>query len=150
MSIVPKKRPKSARHRTREFILQGLYAWLLDPREAAHIDSDLRIADGFSKSDVAYFDILLPGIISGYKTLGETLSPYLDRSLAELSPVEQAALLIGTYELIHCLDIPYRVIINEAVELTKTFGSSEGYKFVNGVLDKLAMTLRNTEITHKS
>ncbi|WP_414947301.1 transcription antitermination protein NusB, partial [Klebsiella pneumoniae] len=79
-------------------------------------------------------------------TLTEAFTPYLDRPVAELSPVERAALLVGAYELVHCLDIPYKVVINEAVELAKTFGGVEGYKYVNGVLDKRAAQVRAVEV----
>ena len=79
-------------------------------------------------------------------TLTESFTPFLDRPVAELSPVERAALLVGAYELVHCVDIPYKVVINEAVELAKTFGGVEGYKYVNGVLDKLAAQVRAVEV----
>jgi N utilization substance protein B len=79
-------------------------------------------------------------------TLTEAFTPFLDRPVAELSPVERAALLVGAYELVHCVDIPYKVVINEAVELAKTFGGVEGYKYVNGVLDKLAAQVRAVEV----
>lgn len=150
MSDVPKKIVRNARRRAREFALQGLYAWLLDPRDAAVIDADMQTENGFAKSDVAHFNALFYGVTNEHEKLNALLAPCLDRPLAELSPIERAALLIGTYEFAYCIDIPYRVIINEAVELTKTFGGTDGYKFVNGVLDKLAPALRSIEMAAKN
>lgn len=146
MSSIVKKTVRNARRRAREFALQGLYAWLLDPRDAAIIDAEMRTENGFAKSDTAHFNTMLYGVIQEHEKLSALLTPCLDRPLNELSAVERAALLIGAYEFAHCIDIPYRVVINEAVELTKMFGGTDGYKFVNGVLDKLAPTLRSTEV----
>lgn len=145
--MLHKKNIKSARRRAREFALQGLYAWLLDPREVSYIEMHLRTnGHGFNKSDVAHFNKLLYGTVHEYDTLSTLLTAHIDRPLTDLSPIERAILLIGTYELSACLDIPYRVVINEAVEITKVFGGTDGYKFVNGVLDKLAPNLRKIEI----
>lgn len=138
--------PKSARRRSRELALQGLYEWLLNRTDAGVVEAHLRDAQGFNKADKAHFDALLHGAIREEATLTACVQPFLDRPVAELSPVERAALLVGAYELTHCIDIPYRVVINEAVELTKTFGGMDGYKYVNGVLDKVAAQLRATEI----
>lgn len=137
--------PRSARRRAREFALQGLYEWLLNPSDAGLIEANLRDTQGFHKADKAHFDILLTGIIREAPALTASIQPWLDRPVAELSPVEHAALLVGCYELTYCLDIPYRVVINEAVELAKTFGGVDGFKYVNGVLDKLAAQVRATE-----
>ncbi|TMS58112.1 transcription antitermination factor NusB [Imbroritus primus] len=138
--------PKSARRRSRELALQGLYEWLLNRTDAGVVEAHLRDAQGFNKADKAHFDALLHGAIREEATLTACVQPFLDRPVTELSPVERAALLVGAYELTHCIDIPYRVVINEAVELTKTFGGMDGYKYVNGVLDKVAAQLRATEI----
>lgn len=151
MSTSDRKNIKSARRRAREFALQGLYAWLLDPQEVNLIESHIRAsAHGFNKADIKHFNTLLYGIIREHETLSALIRPHIDRLLTDLSPVERAILLIGTYELSICLEIPYRVIINEAVEITKAYGGTDGYKFVNGVLDKLAPDLRSTEIAHSS
>lgn len=151
MSTSDRKNIKSARRRAREFALQGLYAWLLDPQEVNLIESHIRAsAHGFNKADIKHFNTLLYGIIREHETLSALITPHIDRLLTDLSPVERAILLIGTYELSTCLEIPYRVIINEAVEITKAYGGTDGYKFVNGVLDKLAPDLRSTEIAHSS
>lgn len=145
--VPPKKRaaPKSARRRSREFALQGLYQWLLAGADAASIEATLRELDGFDKCDRAHFDALLHGGIETAAALDEVLARHVDRKTTLLSPVEHAVLMIGVYELKHCLEIPYRVAINEAVELAKSFGGTDGHKYVNGVLDKCAAELRPTE-----
>ena len=137
---------KSVRHRAREFALQGLYQWLLAQGEAAAIASQLRAARDFNQADDKMFTLLLHGTIAESAALAPMLTPLLDRPLDELSPVERSVLLLGAYELAHCPSVPYRVIINEAVELAKSFGGTDGHKYVNGVLDKLAPLLRADEV----
>lgn len=137
---------KSARRRSREFALQGLYEWLLSGSDAGVIDAHVREQDGFAKCDTAHFDALLHGCIQEAADLDAVLARHVDRKTSELSPVEHAVLLIGCYELRHCLDIPYKVVINEAVELAKSFGGTDGHKYVNGVLDKAAADLRPAEV----
>jgi N utilization substance protein B len=139
-------KPKSARRRSREFALQGLYEWLVSGTEAGVIDAHMREQDGFDKADRAHFDALLHGCISEAAGLDAVLAKFVDRKTTELSPVEHAVLMIGSYELKHCLDIPYKVAINEAVELAKSFGGTDGHKYVNGVLDKTAGDLRPVEV----
>jgi N utilization substance protein B len=136
------RKNRTPRHRAREFALQGLYQWLLNNEAAAVISENIRQAHGFYKADVEHFDSLLYGTISNVVTLRKVLEPLIDRRISALSPVEHVALLIGAFELSNHLEIPYCVVINEAVELTKSFGSIEGYKYVNGVLDKLASRIR--------
>jgi N utilization substance protein B len=111
----------------------------------AVIDAHMRELDGFDKCDRAHFDALLHGCIAEAAALDAVLARHVDRRPAELSPVEHAVLMIGAYELTHCLDMPYRVVINEAVELAKSFGGTDGHKYVNGVLDKCAADLRPDE-----
>ena len=137
---------RTPRHRAREFALQGLYQWLLNGEDAGAIEAHIREAHGFDKADAAHFDALLYGTIKQVDALRAGLSPLIDRPLAQVSPVEHVALLIGAYELKNHLEIPYRVVINEAVELTKSFGGIDGHKYVNGVLDKLAVSLRSEEV----
>jgi len=137
--------PKSARRRARELAMQGLYQWLLSGEDAAAVEAHIRDMDGFSKCDRAHFDALLHGGIEQAAALDAVLARHVDRKTTLLSPVEHALLMIGVYELMHCLDIPYRVAINEAVELAKTFGGTDGHKYVNGVLDKCAAELRPAE-----
>ena len=102
--------------------------------------------DGFEKADRAHFDALLHGCIAEAGDLDSVLARHVDRRTTELSPVEHAVLMIGAYELKHCVDIPYKVAINEAVELAKSFGGTDGHKYVNGVLDKSAADLRPLEV----
>ncbi len=137
---------RSPRHRAREFALQGIYQWLLNNEDSGVIDAHIRQAHGFDKADREHFDVLLHGAINQSIQLREEFAPFIDRGIAELSPIEHAALLIGSFELKHHLEIPYRVVINEAVELTKSFGGQDGHKYVNGVLDKLAARLRTAEV----
>ena len=139
-------KPKSARRRSRELALQGLYEWLVSGTEAGVIDAHMREQDGFEKVDRAHFDALLHGCIAEAADLDAVLAKFVDRKTTELSPVEHAVLMIGAYELKHCIDIPYKVAINEAVELAKSFGGTDGHKYVNGVLDKTASDLRPVEV----
>ena len=146
----PAMPPRSARRRARELALQGLYAWLVRDTEslqdAGEIEAHLRDEDEFDQADVVWFQTLLHGAMREAPALREKFAPLVDRPLAELSPIEHGILLIGSFELIHQIDVPYRVSINEAVELAKSFGGTDGFKFVNGVLDKLAAEVRATEL----
>jgi len=137
---------RTPRHRAREFALQGIYEWLLNNEDSGVIDSHIREAHGFEKADVEHFNAVLHGVIKQVAELRAGLAPLIDRSIDQLSPVEHAALLIGAYELKNHLEIPYKVVINEAVELTKSFGGIDGHKYVNGILDKLAASYRQTEV----
>lgn len=137
---------RTPRHRAREFALQGLYQWLLNGEDAGAIEAHIREAHGFDKADAEHFDAVLYGTIKQVQTLRADLSPFIDRPLEQVSPVEHVALLIGAFELKNHLEIPYRVVINEAVELTKSFGGIDGHKYVNGVLDKLAAKEREAEV----
>ena len=143
----PRRTPaKSQRRRSRELAVQGLYEWLLSGGDAASIDAHMREHDGFEKCDSVHFDALLHGCIAQAAALDAVLARHVDRKTTELSPVEHGVLMIGVYELMHCIDIPYKVAINEAVELAKSFGGTDGHKYVNGVLDKVAGDLRRAEV----
>jgi len=147
--VVTSKRPtpaKSQRRRARELALQGLYQWLIAGGEPDAIDAQLREHEGYEKTDGVHFDALLRGCIAEASALDEALARHVDRKTTELSPIEHGVLLIGAYELRHCLDIPYKVAINEAVELAKSFGGTDGHKYVNGVLDRVAADLRPAEV----
>ena len=135
----------SPRHRARELALQGLYEQQLSGNTAEAIRARLAADDGFAKADVAYFDALWAGVNGEYDELVLLFTGSLDRRAAQLSPIERAILVIGTWELKHRLEIPCRVAINEAIELAKSYGGTDGHKFVNGVLDKLVPTLRAAE-----
>ncbi len=140
---------RTPRHRSREFALQGLYQWLLSNEDVHDIHANIREAHGFDKADVEHFNALLFGTVKDATSLRAELAPLIDRKITELSPIEHAALLIGAFELQNHLEIPYKVVINEAVELTKSFGGIDGHKYVNGVLDKFAAKVRQTEINAK-
>ncbi|MGA7179532.1 MAG: transcription antitermination factor NusB [Thiobacillaceae bacterium] len=139
-----------SRRVAREFTLRGLYAWQLTQQERGDIAASLQEDSQFKKADAAYFRQILQGVLDTVASLEEKLRPHLDRDVAELSPIEKSILLIGAYELIDCPDVPYRVVINEAVELAKQYGGTDGHKYVNGVLDKLAKEVRQPEIALSS
>lgn len=136
----------STRRRARELALQGLYQWLISGADGAEIEAHLAEHDGFDKFDRMHFDALLHGGIAEAAALDAALAKHVDRRTKDLSPIEHACLMIGAYELTHCIDIPYRVVINEAVELAKSFGGTDGHKYVNGVLDRVAGDLRPVEV----
>jgi N utilization substance protein B len=138
---------RTPRHRAREFALQGLYQWLLNNEPAKTVVNNIRGAHGFEKADGDFFAALLYGTIEQSVALREGFAPLVDRGINELSPIEHAVLLLGAYELKNNPEIPYRVVINEAVELAKSFGGIDGHKYVNGVLDKLAPRLRADEVS---
>lgn len=143
---VRKAASKSDRSRSREFALQALYQVLVGKNETELIDAFTRDLQGFTKADSAHFDALLHGCAEQAQVLDALILPLLDRPMAEISPVEHAAMWIGAYELKHCLDIPWRVVLNESVELAKEFGGTDGHKYVNGVLNALARQLREAEV----
>ena len=147
--VSKRPKPKSARRRAREIALQGLYEWLVSGTDAGVIDAHMREQEGFDKADRVHYDALLQGCITEAADLDAVLARHVDRKTTLLSPVEHAVLLIGAYELKHCMDIPYKVAINEAVELAKSFGGTDGHKYVNGVLDKTAADLRPAEVAAK-
>ncbi len=146
---VAKPATKSPRRRAREFALQGLYQWQVSGSDEAAIEAHLADTAGFDKADRQFFVGLLRGVLAQHVALQEQLQVYLDRPFTELSPVESSVLLAGAYELANYPQTPYRVIINEAIELAKGFGGTDGHKYVNGVLDKLASKLRPVEVEAK-
>lgn len=137
---------KSPRRRAREFIVQGLYQWQVGGQDAAAIQVQAEGVAGFDKADNALYTTLLAEARQNAEVLQFDLAPHIDRAWNEVSPIERCILLLGACELKLHPETPYRVIINEAIELAKTFGGSDGHKFVNGVLDKLAAVLRSAEI----
>jgi transcription antitermination protein NusB len=141
---VPAK-PRSARRRAREFAVQALYQWLVSKEDGGAIEAHIVQIVGFDRADREHFRAILYGVLRDEAALHRAIEPHIDRPLVELSPVEHALLLIGSYELQSHLEIPYRVVINEAVELAKSYGGSDGYKYVNGVLDRVALSLRPIE-----
>lgn len=137
---------RSARHRAREFAMQGVYQWLLSQEAIGVIQAHIERSPGFSRADRPHFELLLRTAIRQAPDLDALIVPHLDRELTLLSPVERAILMIAVVELRDLQEIPYRVVINEAVDLAKDFGGTDGYKFVNGVLDRLAVGLRPVEV----
>ncbi len=137
---------KTRRRIAREFVLQGLYQWRVAGGSASAIEQQLRESETFKHVDEKHFSQVLKGVLDDVESLDQHIQQGLDRPSNQLSPVEYAILLLSTFELIHHAEIPYRAIINEAIELARTYGGSDGYKYVNGVLDKLAIRLRAVEI----
>lgn len=137
---------KAARRRAREFALQGIYQWLLSGNSIAIIEDHLSQVAGFDKADRELFVSLVRGTIANVDTLQDEFAPFIHRKVEELSPIERAILLLATHELKNNIETPYRVIINEAIELAKGYGGTDGHRFVNGVLDKLAAKLRAVEV----
>jgi len=125
--------------------LQALYQWLLSGDEADALCVQAAENKDYARADTGYFQLLAHGVIECAGELHAALQPFLDRPVQQLSPIEHALLLVGAYELIHAPEVPYRVAINEAVELAKTYGGTDGHKYVNGVLDKLASQTRQAE-----
>ena len=137
---------KSPRRRAREFVIQGLYQWQVGDQDEAAIQVQAESVAGFDKADRELYLTLLRETRQQAEALQAELAPHIDRNWDEVSPIERCILLLGACELKLHPETPYRVIINEAIELAKTFGGTDGHKFVNGVLDKLAAGLRAAEI----
>ena len=139
----------SPRRVSREFALQGVYQWIYTGATAATVLTNLSELEGFAAADSEFLKAELRGTIGDAEGLRARLEPFADRKWEEVSPVERAILLIGAWELVHQLEIPYKVTINEAIELGKRFGGTDGHKYVNGVLDKLAEAVRPLEVANK-
>ena len=142
------KNPKAAaRRRARELALQALYAWKLQGAVDANAAlAHVKTLEGWERCDQDFASQLVADVVRKNEVLESSIAPHLKRSLASLSPVERVILLIGAYELSERLETPFRVVLNEAIELGKSFGGTDGHKFVNGVLEKLAHELRAEEI----
>lgn len=143
------KPQKSPRHRARELALQGIYQWRVSGTDASEIENHLQGEKNLGRYDKPMYTKLLRGVLAQTDELQILLTPYLDRALEELSTVEFSVLLLAAFELSQQMDVPYKVVINEAVELAKTFGGTDGHKYVNGVLDKLAPKVRAVEFANK-
>ena len=150
----PKKKVSLTEQRraARSFALQALYQWQMAGQPINEIDAQFRVDNEaeMRNTDKRLFSELLTGVASRKSELDEQFKPFLDRELDDLDPVELAVLRIGSYELIHRLEVPYRVAINESVELAKIFGATESHRYVNGVLDKLAQRVRMAEVKARS
>lgn len=140
---------KTSRRRSRELALQALYEWQLTGNSTQAIAAELRQNRNFVTADEDYFSTLLIGATQDAQEIEQLITPHLDRSFKSLSPVERGILLLSVYELHRVPEVPYRVVINEAVELAKSYGGTDGHKYVNGVLDRLAGQLRPLEARSK-
>lgn len=143
---VRKAASKPGRSRARSFTVQALYQHLVGGNDIDTIDAFTRDLAGFDKCDSAHFDALLHGCVAQAQALDDLISPFLDRKWPEISPIEHSIMWIGAYEFQHCLDVPWRVVLNECIELAKEFGGTDGHKYVNGVLNGLAAQLRAQEV----
>jgi N utilization substance protein B len=136
------------KRRARKLALQALYQWLMSGSDIVEIEAQFRAINDMGKIDPDYFCRLLHDIPKHLNALEEAIIPFLDRSIGDLNPIELTTLRIGAFELLYCPEIPYRVVLDEAVLLTKEFGSQDGYRYVNGVLNNLARKVRAIEINH--
>ena len=137
------------RRRAREFALQGLYQWQMNRASPAELLQNLSELEHFAGADQEFLRAELNGVIREHDGLRAMIEPFADRKWDEVSPIERAILMIGAWELVHNPEIPYRVTINEAIELGKRFGGTEGHKYINGILDRLAKNVRPDEVAAK-
>ena len=133
------------RGRARRRALQAIYAWQVAGGDARQVIAQFAHEQAHEIADLEYFEDLVRGVIGRVAGLDDALAPYLDREIAQVDPIERAALRIAAYELLHRPDVPYRVVINEAIDSTKRFGSEHGHTYVNGVLDRAAAAWRAPE-----
>jgi N utilization substance protein B len=140
------KASPAARRKARSFALQAIYQWHMAGADLAKIEAEFRADNDMSKVDLEYFHDILHGVPRELSGLDEIISPLLDRNTEEMTPVELSILRLATFEMIHRIDVPYKVVINEAVELAKSFGATDGHKYVNGVVDKIAQQVRTVEV----
>lgn len=138
------------KRRARKLALQALYQWLMSASDIIEIEAQFRALNDMGKVDSDYFCRLLHDIPKHLNTLEEAITPFLDRAVADLNPIELTTLRIGAFELLYCPEVPYRVVLDEAVLLTKEFGSQDGYRYVNGVLNNLARKIRALEINQST
>ncbi len=144
------KRPGTAqRKKARKLILQALYQWQVSGSSIAQIEAEFRADNDFEKIDAQYFKDVFREIPKMVAELDRELEPFLDRAISEVDPIELSLLRMGVFEFKHRIDVPYRVVINEAVELAKLFGGTDGHKYINGILDKLSLRLRAPETRNK-
>lgn len=144
-----KTRGTSPRSRAREFALQAIYQFMVGKNEMSSVDTFTRDLLGFSKCNAEHYDALVYGCAREASQLDTQIVKYLDRGWNEISPIEHAIMWIGTYEYLHCPDVPWRVVLNECIELAKTFGGTDGHKYVNGVLHQLGGALRPHELDQR-
>ena len=141
-----RKASPAARRKARSFALQAIYQWHMAGADLAKIEAEFRADNDMSKVDLEYFHEILHGVPRELTALDQIIKPLLDRDSEEMTPVELSILRLATYEMMHRIDVPYKVVINEAVELAKSFGATDGHKYVNGVVDKIAQQVRTVEV----
>ena len=137
----------NGKRRARKLALQALYQWLLSGHDVNDIEVQFRLAKNMEKVDTEYFCRILYGVPEHLKAIEENLIPFLDRAIQGLNPVELTILRLGAFELFFCPEIPYKVVLDESISLAKTFGSQDGHRYVNGVLNKVARKARAVEIS---
>jgi N utilization substance protein B len=147
MTMHPSGIDPAARSRARRRALQAVYAWQISGNPVTRVIDEFRHEQDMEIADVEYFEDLVRGVDAHRAELDAALAPHLDREMERVDPIERAALRLGAYELRHRIDVPYRVVINEAVEVVKRFGTEYGHTYVNGVLDKLAADWRSAEVS---
>lgn len=137
----------AARRKARELALQAVYSWQMTDNPVEQVEINIAASTNMAKIDMGYFQEILRAVVKNHQELDTKIKPYLGRLPEELDLVEKAILRISTYELVQRVDVPYKVVINEAIELAKSFGAEESHKFINGVLDKAIKTLRKHELS---
>jgi len=146
----PVKRTGTAqRKKARKLVVQALYQWQISGSGIAQVEAEFRADNDFNKIDAEFFGDLFRQIPKEVTELDKHIEPFLDRAISDVDPVEMNLLRMGVFEFKHRMDVPYRVVISEAVELAKLFGGTDGHKYINGVLDKLSLRLRPAETRHK-
>lgn len=145
--VTVEKQSISGKRKARKLALQALYQWLMSGSDLHEIEAQFRTINNMDKVDGEYFTRLLHGIPTHIKTLEESISPFIDRDISGLNPIELTVLRIGSFELFYCPEIPYKVVLDESISLTKEFGSQDGHRYVNGVLNNLAKQVRAVEIS---
>lgn len=135
-----------ARREAREFAMQSVYQWIVTDASPTDIQAKMRVEFDFSNADVEHYSALMKGVTRFRKDLDERIAPVIDRTVDEVTPIEKAVLYVSTYEMEHCIDVPFQIVINEAVEMAKSFGATESHRFVNAAMDRLAPTLRKAEV----
>lgn len=146
----PKRAGTAQRKKARKLIIQALYQWQISGSGITQIEAEFRADNDFDKIDAEYFKDVFREIPKMVTELDRDIEPFLDRAVSDVDPIEMNLLRMGVYEFKHRIDVPYRVVINEAVELAKLFGGTDGHKYVNSILDKLSLRLRAAETRHKS
>jgi len=144
MKSTPKQR-RQARH----YAVQALYLWHFNEKPLSQIEAEFRVDYDFSDTDIEYFHEVFHGVPAHIAELDELISEPIDRSLEELDPVSLAILRLGAYELVHRFDVPFKAVIDESVALAKKFGATDSFKYINGVLDKIATKVRVIEVNNK-